>query len=493
MYVCHCGSNIAGAIDVEALAKFAEGLPGVVLARHYKYMCSDPGQELVKRDIREFNLNRDRRGGLLAEPARADVPPRGRERRSEPLPGADGQHPRAGLLGHRRQGRGPGEGQGPPGGGHPPRRRTRAACSGSSCRSAAGAGRRRRHRRHPGRPDAGRRRQGSDPGRTRAEHRRPHGHVRQDVPHAGLRRLHPHAQDDRRQAASQHQAADLLDGRVGRGLGGQLPRQGPPQAALHRREPVRRLHACASKAASSPRPSSPIRSTRAWACASRCGCPFPQAVPPIPVIDPETCLEIARGKCKQGCVEACGERSAIRFDQQEKIEEYDVGAIIITTGFKAFDPSVDSLLRLRQVSERLHEPGGRAAAERRRADLRQADAPRRLDAQARGHRPLRGQPGRELPRVLLPRLLHVRPEAGPPGPREDGGRGLQLLHRHPHAGQGLRGVLQPRAERRRALHPRQGGGHHAGGRQRERRPTAAWRCRSTTRCWARSASSTSTW
>ena len=45
-------------VDVEALAKFAEGLPHVALARHYKYMCSDPGQELVKRDIVEFNLNR---------------------------------------------------------------------------------------------------------------------------------------------------------------------------------------------------------------------------------------------------------------------------------------------------------------------------------------------------------------------------------------------------------------------------------------------------
>jgi heterodisulfide reductase subunit A2 len=63
-------------------------------------------------------------------------------------------------------------------------------------------------------------------------------------------------------------------------------------------------------------------------------------VPPIPVIDPETCLQVARGKCKQGCVEACGERNAIRFDQQETIEEHDVGAIIVASGFQAFDPSV---------------------------------------------------------------------------------------------------------------------------------------------------------
>ena len=53
VYVCHCGSNIAGKIDVETLAEFAAGLPGVVLAKQYKYMCSDPGQELIKKDIAE--------------------------------------------------------------------------------------------------------------------------------------------------------------------------------------------------------------------------------------------------------------------------------------------------------------------------------------------------------------------------------------------------------------------------------------------------------
>ncbi len=259
-------------------------------------------------------------------------------------------------------------------------------------------------------------------------------------------------------------------------------------------KPVRRLHAVHRRlrvhAGQVPQP---VRS-RAWALRKPVWIPFPQAVPPVPVIDPEVCLQIARGKCKQGCVEACGERNAIRFDQQEKIEEYDVGAIIVATGFKAFDPSVipyygygkyPNVYTSLEV-ERLLNAGGPTVG--------QARAPRRLDAQARGHHPLRGQPRRQLPRLLLARLLHVRPEARPPGPREDRGRGLQLLHRHPHAGQGIRGVLQPRAERRRAVHPRQGGRHHARppatGTAGRRRPG---RCRSTTRCWARSARSTSTW
>lgn len=58
VYVCHCGTNISGTVDVEAVAKYAEGLPGVVVSREYKYMCSDPGQEIIKNDIKELGLTR---------------------------------------------------------------------------------------------------------------------------------------------------------------------------------------------------------------------------------------------------------------------------------------------------------------------------------------------------------------------------------------------------------------------------------------------------
>ncbi len=58
VYVCHCGTNIAATVDVEAVANFAAGLDGVAVARHYAYMCSDPGQALIKDDIRERKLDR---------------------------------------------------------------------------------------------------------------------------------------------------------------------------------------------------------------------------------------------------------------------------------------------------------------------------------------------------------------------------------------------------------------------------------------------------
>jgi NADH:ubiquinone oxidoreductase subunit E/NAD-dependent dihydropyrimidine dehydrogenase PreA subunit len=58
VYVCHCGTNIAQTVDVEAVAEHARTVPGVVVAKAYKYMCSDPGQEIVKQDIVEHKLNR---------------------------------------------------------------------------------------------------------------------------------------------------------------------------------------------------------------------------------------------------------------------------------------------------------------------------------------------------------------------------------------------------------------------------------------------------
>jgi len=58
VYVCHCGLNIAGSVDCKEVAEFAASLPNVVLARDYRYTCSDQGQALIKNDIKEYRLNR---------------------------------------------------------------------------------------------------------------------------------------------------------------------------------------------------------------------------------------------------------------------------------------------------------------------------------------------------------------------------------------------------------------------------------------------------
>jgi heterodisulfide reductase subunit A len=59
VYVCHCGTNIAGMVDVENVARWAgESLEHVTVARDYKYMCSSLGQELIEKDIKELGLTR---------------------------------------------------------------------------------------------------------------------------------------------------------------------------------------------------------------------------------------------------------------------------------------------------------------------------------------------------------------------------------------------------------------------------------------------------
>jgi len=58
VYVCHCGSNIAGVIPPGEVVEFAGKLPGVVRATDTLYACADSGQRLIKEDIEKYNLNR---------------------------------------------------------------------------------------------------------------------------------------------------------------------------------------------------------------------------------------------------------------------------------------------------------------------------------------------------------------------------------------------------------------------------------------------------
>jgi heterodisulfide reductase subunit A len=58
VFVCDCGSNIAGAVDTETVRTYAETLPGVVAAVRSRYTCADPGQQEIQRTIKDHNLNR---------------------------------------------------------------------------------------------------------------------------------------------------------------------------------------------------------------------------------------------------------------------------------------------------------------------------------------------------------------------------------------------------------------------------------------------------
>ena len=58
VFTCHCGTNIAATVDVEKVAQAAAEFPGVTFSTAYNYMCSDPGQNIVKKAIKEHALDR---------------------------------------------------------------------------------------------------------------------------------------------------------------------------------------------------------------------------------------------------------------------------------------------------------------------------------------------------------------------------------------------------------------------------------------------------
>jgi heterodisulfide reductase subunit A len=58
VFICHCGLNIAGVIDIKELVEFAKTLPDVVYVKDNRYTCADPGQEEIRKAIKEHKLNR---------------------------------------------------------------------------------------------------------------------------------------------------------------------------------------------------------------------------------------------------------------------------------------------------------------------------------------------------------------------------------------------------------------------------------------------------
>jgi len=58
VFICSCGTNIAGFVDVVSVTEYAKGLPGVVFAQNNLYSCSESGTQSIKDAIKEYNLNR---------------------------------------------------------------------------------------------------------------------------------------------------------------------------------------------------------------------------------------------------------------------------------------------------------------------------------------------------------------------------------------------------------------------------------------------------
>ena len=56
VFICWCGSNIAGTVDVNRVSEYFRNYPGVVHSESYQYLCSEPGQKIILDRIKEHGL-----------------------------------------------------------------------------------------------------------------------------------------------------------------------------------------------------------------------------------------------------------------------------------------------------------------------------------------------------------------------------------------------------------------------------------------------------
>lgn len=338
VYVCHCGTNIAGVLDVQDLARFAAELPGVVLARDYRYMCSEPGQELIRQDISQYGLNR-----IVV----AACSPHLHEATFRKVLAEAGVNSYLLAMANIREhvawvARDSREGQ----------ERARAQIAGAVARVA---------KQRPLTPMSypvvprvlvvGGGIAGIQAALTLADagkevilvEREPTigGHM------AKFDKTFPTLDcaacilTPKMSAVKEHRNIKLLTYSEVQEVSGSAGRF--RVKVLRRPRYIREdlcvgclqcIEACLFKALKIPNEFDLGLSKR-----KPIYLPFPQAVPPVPVIDPQTCLRLRTGKCKQTCLEACADRRAIDFEQTEQVEEYEVGAIIVATGFSTFDPT----------------------------------------------------------------------------------------------------------------------------------------------------------
>jgi heterodisulfide reductase subunit A len=336
VYVCHCGTNIAAVVDVKALSAYGATLPNVVVSREYKYLCSDPGQDMIKQDILDLKLNRvvvascsphlheqTFRNAL----ASGDLNPfflqmvNIREQDSWVTTDKQAATQKAQDL-------------------------VRAAARRVAFNESLERG---RIPINPAVMVVGGGIAGIHAALTLANagkkvylvEREPTigGHMAQfdktfptlDCAACILTPKMSSVKNHKNITLWTYSEVTQVDGYVGnyKVKVKRLPRYVQEDLCSGCLEC---LKSCVFKEAKVP-----DEFNMGLAKRKPIYIPFPQAVPLVPVIDPETCIQFKSGKCKKTCIEACGDRHAINLQMVEKIEEVEVGNIILATGFKAFD------------------------------------------------------------------------------------------------------------------------------------------------------------
>ncbi|MGI6454698.1 MAG: 4Fe-4S binding protein [bacterium] len=334
VYVCHCGINIAATVDVAQVAEFARYLPFVEVVRDYKFMCSDPGQEMIQKDIREHNLNR-----IVV----ASCSPLMHEETFRRTAAEGGINPFYFQMANIRE--------------HVSwvtRDKEKGTEKAKALVAAA---------------------------------------VNRVIHHEALEKSRVPVQQNCLVVgggiAGITSALTMANAGIHVYLVERKPSIGGHMAMFDKTFPTLDCAACILTPKMSEVKNHPnitlltcsevtgvagytgnfhvtIKRNPRYIKEDECvGCglcvdacifrekfpdefnmglskrkpiymPFPQATPPVVLIDAEQCLKLSRGKCKAPCVDAC-DRDAIDFEQQEETLEVDVGAIIMATGFKAFD------------------------------------------------------------------------------------------------------------------------------------------------------------
>jgi len=334
-YVCHCGTNIAGVVNVAAVAQYAQSLPGVVVSRDYKYMCSDPGQELIQTDIKEHQLNR-----VVV----ASCSPLLHEHTFRTACEKGGLNPFCFQMVNIRE------------------HDSWVHEPGDAATEKAKA-------------------------LVRAAVKRVALHKPLEVKRT---RIHPDVLVVGGGIAGIQAALTIANGGQNVYLVEREPTIGGHMAKFDKTFPTLDCAACILTPKMSAVASHPniklwtysevvkvdgfvgnykvqVRRKPRYVNEELCvGCakcvdacvykeekfedefneglakrkpvylPFPQATPPVVVFDPDACIQLKTGKCKKSCLEAC-DRNAIIFDQKPETKEIEVGTIILATGFRTFD------------------------------------------------------------------------------------------------------------------------------------------------------------
>ena len=335
VYICHCGINIAHTVDIDGTVEFAKSLPNVTVAREYKFMCSDPGQELIQKDLRE---------GLIDRVVVASCSPLMHEATFRRTMAAAGGNEFLFQMANIRE--------------HVSwvTEDPRAATEKAKALIAAAVQRVILHQplertRVPVNPNVlvvGGGIAGIHAALTLAEAAKQVYLVEREPTIGG------HMAKFDKTFPTLDCAACILTPKMS-------AVQAHPNITMWTYSEVSEVEGFVGnfkvKVKRKPRYVKEDLCVGCLECIDACifkkgkfddefnvgmskrkpiYIPFPQATPLVAVIDPQTCAQFRTGKCKQTCAEVC-ERGAIDFNQTDEIKEIEVGAIIVATGFKTFD------------------------------------------------------------------------------------------------------------------------------------------------------------